>query len=52
MKRQTFIVETCTARRGKGFMATYRYGKQTRAAYSDRELREGQSITVIDGVVQ
>lgn len=44
-------VETCTPRRGKGYLITYRVKGQRQQAYSDRKLEEGQSVTVIDGVV-
>ncbi|MFN4296772.1 MAG: hypothetical protein ACK4FB_08000 [Brevundimonas sp.] len=46
-------VLTCTRRRDDRFLVVYRMpGAITGSAISDRELREGQSITVKDGVVQ
>lgn len=50
---QKVSVITCTRRRDDKFLVTFRMpGAITGSAISDRELREGQSITVKGGVVQ
>ena len=45
-------VETCTELQSGRYLITYRAKGVQHAAYSDRKLEEGQSVTVIDGVVQ
>lgn len=50
---QKVTVITCTRRRDDKFLVTFRMpGALVGSAISDRELSEGQSVTVIDGVVQ